>query len=68
MNTERNRIAYLSSLGTAAPLASATVLSGCSAVGGPTGPDMGPVGAGLKFIGVALVVMALVFVLAFRRC
>lgn len=68
MKNERNRIAYLASLGTAAPLASATVLSGCSAAGGAGGPDMGPVGSGLKFIGVALVVMALVFVLAGRRC
>ncbi len=37
------------------------LVAGCS--GSPRGPDMTPVGMGLKFIGIGLVVMALVFVL-----
>ena len=65
MNGER--IAFLASLATTAPLASALFLSGCSAAGGAGVPDMGPVGSGLKFIGIGLVVMALVFVLAGKR-
>ena len=40
----------------------AVVLAGCSS-SAPRGPDMTPVGMGLKFIGIGLVVMALVFVL-----
>jgi hypothetical protein len=40
----------------------AVVLAGCSG-SAPRGPDMTPVGMGLKFIGIGLVVMALVFVL-----
>lgn len=43
-------------------LVALTILTGCG--GGPSSvPDMEPVGSGLRFIGVGLVVMALVFVL-----
>ena len=38
------------------------LVAGCSG-SAPRGPDMTPVGMGLKFIGIGLVVMALVFVL-----
>ncbi len=38
------------------------LLAGCSG-SAHRGPDMTPVGMGLKFIGIGLVVMALVFVL-----
>ena len=47
------------------PLSLAAVLvaavTGCA--NAASGPDMEPIGSGLKFIGIGLVVMALVFVL-----
>ena len=44
----------------------AMVIAGCSATT-HAGPDMAPIGAGLKFIGIGLVVMALVFTLGAAR-
>ena len=67
MNRNRQRITFLASLATAAPLATTAVLTSCSSSGGPGVPDMDPIGSGLKFIGIGLVVMALVFVLAVKR-
>ena len=46
----------------------ALLLPGC--IGGttqPTVPDLAPIGAGLRFIGIGIVVMALVFVLGTSR-
>lgn len=43
------------------------LLTSCSPHTDMGGPDMEPVGSGLRFIGVGLVVMALVFVFAQRR-
>ena len=59
MDNNPDRIPYLASLATAA------ALSGC-AEDAAMGPDMEPVGSGLRFIGIGLVVMALVFVLSRR--
>ncbi len=43
------------------------LMSGCTPSGSYSGPDMEPIGSGLRFIGIGLVVMALVFVLSGRR-
>ena len=45
----------------------ALLMSGCSHHDSYSGPDMEPIGSGLRFIGIGLVVMALVFVLPGRR-
>jgi hypothetical protein len=60
MDRKPERIPYLASLATAA------ALSGCAGEAVYGGPDMEPVGSGLRFIGIGLVVMALVFVLSRR--